>query len=97
MQSLQSLAKFKQRSWETSTHTHIPYLQACKTKPEIVLLGDSMIERMTTTGESSSGHPWPAEAMWSEETMTALASQPEQRITRLSNVFNAGVGGSTLR
>ncbi|KAK7751820.1 hypothetical protein SLS62_006306 [Diatrype stigma] len=93
-QSLKSLAKFKQRSFETSSTTHIPLLQTCTDEPEIVLLGDSMIERMTTTGDSPSFQPWPSETLLSHESIVSLsAALNDQSINRLSNVFNAGVGG----
>lgn len=96
-QFVKSLAQFKQRSLETSSATHIPLLQTCTDGPEIVLLGDSMIERMTTTGDSPSFQPWPSETLLSQESIVSLsAALTDQSITRLSNVFNAGVGGDKL-
>lgn len=93
-QSLRSVAKFKQRSFETSANSHIPFLKTCTGGPEVVLLGDSMIERMATTGESSGFQSWPSGSILSEKCIISLNdSLTNQSITRLSNVFNAGVGG----
>ncbi|KAK4239420.1 hypothetical protein C8A03DRAFT_32520 [Achaetomium macrosporum] len=75
---------------------HIPLLEA-HTKdapdqgPTVVLLGDSMIERMTTTGGSPNfPAPWPSSAMISDEKLSALG------LRRLDRVFNAGVAGDKI-
>ncbi|RYP14263.1 hypothetical protein DL765_006492 [Monosporascus sp. GIB2] len=92
-QLLRPRAKFKERSFETAAETHIPLLKSCTTGPAIILLGDSMIERMTTTADSPSFQPWPSDAILNEESLASLGAQAGLSITRLGSVFNAGVGG----
>lgn len=92
---LEACAKFKQRSFTTVVENHIPLLQNHTEKPQIVLLGDSMIERMITTGDSHSFQPWPSSTML-PDTPTETgpgASGGSAPFTRLDHVFNAGVGG----
>ncbi|RYP06057.1 hypothetical protein DL764_003420 [Monosporascus ibericus] len=52
-----------------------------------------MIERMITTAESPSFQPWPSAAILSEDSLASLGAPAGRKITRLGNVFNAGVGG----
>ncbi|RYP30534.1 hypothetical protein DL767_006211 [Monosporascus sp. MG133] len=92
-QILRLCAKFKERSFETAAKTHIPLLKSCTTGPAIILLGDSMIERMVTTADSPSFHPWPSDAILSEDSLASLGGQAGRKINRLGSVFNAGVGG----
>lgn len=47
---LNTTKKFKVRSHTTCHETHLPDLLSRETSPEIVLIGDSMIERLKTTG-----------------------------------------------
>ncbi|KAH9213542.1 SGNH hydrolase-type esterase domain-containing protein [Leptodontidium sp. 2 PMI_412] len=49
MQQLLTIAKFKERSHTTCHETHLPELSQTKSL-DVVLLGDSMIERFKTTG-----------------------------------------------
>ncbi|KAL2882725.1 hypothetical protein SGCOL_001936 [Colletotrichum sp. CLE4] len=86
--------KYKQRSHETSRDRHLVELEDNPEQPSIVLLGDSMIERMITTGLSPSFDPWPSATMISDETMTQHQLQASSASPgRLQGVFNAGVGG----
>lgn len=97
MESLSRHAKFKQRSYETSRDRHLAELRSNPDEPRVVLLGDSMIERMITTGLSPSFLPWPSDAMVSDEVIArhnTNASGPVLR--RLQGVFNAGVGGDRI-
>ncbi len=50
---LNSVKKFKARSHTTCHETHLPDLLSQQTSPDIVLIGDSMIERLKTTGAST--------------------------------------------
>ncbi|KAH6838553.1 SGNH hydrolase-type esterase domain-containing protein [Chaetomium sp. MPI-CAGE-AT-0009] len=109
--NLQSIAKFKARSHHTSKDVHIPLLQShthnapSQHGPTAVLVGDSMLERMTTTGETPNfTAPWPSPAMLSDAALAALqpakdsddaAPAPDPR--RLDRVFNAGVGGDKIQ
>ncbi|KAK4459697.1 platelet-activating factor acetylhydrolase IB subunit gamma [Cladorrhinum samala] len=93
---LAPISKFKARSFETSLTSHIPLLQSCTPQaaasPSVVLLGDSMLERFITTGESPNlVSPWPSP--------TLLPGLPEGLgdESRLANVFNAGVGGDKIQ
>ncbi|KAK4182447.1 hypothetical protein QBC35DRAFT_468091 [Podospora australis] len=61
---LTPIAQYKARSHSTSLSHHLPLLSSPSLPagyPQVVLLGDSMIERMTTTGLSPSiTAPWPS-------------------------------------
>ncbi|KAH6635883.1 SGNH hydrolase-type esterase domain-containing protein [Chaetomium tenue] len=106
--ALRSIAKFKARSLATSKDTHIPLLRQIQSQPPannpplpaaagptVVLVGDSMLERMTTTGETPNfTAPWPSPAMLSDTALTALGKS----VRRLDGcVFNAGVGGDKVQ
>ncbi|KAF9873420.1 hypothetical protein CkaCkLH20_09233 [Colletotrichum karsti] len=94
MQSLARSAKFKRRSYETSRDRHLPALQTHPNEPSIVLLGDSMLERMITTGLTPSFQPWPSRTMISNDSIAHLCKEDSApTIRRLRGVFNAGVGG----
>jgi lysophospholipase L1-like esterase len=94
LESIKPYAKYKERSYQTSKLQHIPILANNPDSPIIVLLGDSMIERMTTTGKSPSFHPWPPAIMLPETASSSVRDSYEHgAISKLSNVFNAGVGG----
>ncbi|KAL2200171.1 SGNH hydrolase-type esterase domain-containing protein [Corynascus similis CBS 632.67] len=104
---LRPIAKFKARSRETSKTVHIPLLlhqsDSSSQGPSVVLLGDSMFERMTTTGESPNlVAPWPSPAMMSDDRMHRLFSLDGKKVRtterkRLDGVFNAGVGGDRIQ
>ncbi|KAK3295293.1 SGNH hydrolase-type esterase domain-containing protein [Chaetomium fimeti] len=104
---LQSIAKFKARSHDTSKEVHIPLLQshthnaAVQCGPTVVLVGDSMLERMTTTGSTPNfTAPWPSPAMLSDAALAALHPAADTDIPsprRLDRVFNAGVGGDKIQ
>ncbi|KAF6788430.1 acetylhydrolase [Colletotrichum musicola] len=97
MDLLSRHAKYKQRSYETSRDRHIPELRSRPDEPSVVLLGDSMIERMITTGLSPSFLPWPSASMVSDDVIAQhnnSASGPA--LHRLEGVFNAGVGGDKI-
>ncbi|KAL3301703.1 SGNH hydrolase [Colletotrichum asianum] len=94
MENLMPYGKYKQRSHETSLERHLVELENNPAQPSIVLLGDSMIERMITTGLSPSFDPWPSTTMMSDETMAQKQPQASSaKLARLQGVFNAGVGG----
>ena len=58
----------------------------------MVLLGDSMFERMTTTGQSPNfPAPWPSPALFPSP------NSPEEKDRRFEGVFNAGVGGDKIQ
>ncbi|KAL2139947.1 hypothetical protein VTI28DRAFT_4459 [Corynascus sepedonium] len=82
---LRPIAKFKARSCETSKTVHIPLLlrqpDSSSQGPSVVLLGDSMFERMTTTGESPNlVAPWPSPALMSDDRMHNLISLDEKKV-----------------
>jgi platelet-activating factor acetylhydrolase IB subunit beta/gamma len=98
-QTLQPLAKFKARSHETSLTEHLPLLASHFPNqnglgPTVVLLGDSMFERLKTTGLAPLNQPtapWPWPALLDDATLASLEMQ------RLEGVFNAGVGGDMVQ
>lgn len=93
-QELRACAKFKARSFETSAGVHVRLLERYTGKPGVVLLGDSLIERMTTTGANPSFQPWPSDTMLDKAPILASGTDEGRSTnTRLDNVFNAGVGG----
>lgn len=57
-----------------------------------MLLGDSMIERMQTTGQSASLEPWPSPSILGDAYLESNRSKGLLH-ERLRGVFNAGVGG----
>lgn len=103
MATAASLSKFKQRSFETSRNDHIPSLSSLTTAPTVVLLGNSILERMCTTGQWKSPDLWPSEAMMNRVNMSATEEdvpRPTKEgvdpLRRISGVFNAGCGGDTI-
>lgn len=101
LEQFRELAKFKERSYETLKNEHIPLLSSHPLqRPLIVLLGDSMFERMQTTGNSPSLHAWPSETMMSDIVLQILKTVHHPSgpgvYSRLEDVFNAGVGGDKL-
>ncbi|KAK3309799.1 uncharacterized protein B0T15DRAFT_516544 [Chaetomium strumarium] len=118
MAPLRAFAKYKERSFTTSKTVHIPLLEAATKDapdqgPTVVLLGDSMLERMTTTGQSPNfTAPWPSPAMLPDGDLEALRATREEEvldiakkarrpardlIRRVDRVFNAGVGGDKIQ
>ena len=99
--SLRSHAKYKARSHDTSKSVHIPLLQSHLRDfpaggPRMVLLGDSMFERMTTTGQSPNfPAPWPSPALFPSPDTPGLPAEDKDR--RFEGVFNAGVGGDKIQ
>ncbi|EXF86211.1 hypothetical protein CFIO01_02270 [Colletotrichum fioriniae PJ7] len=93
MDNLIPHGKYKQRSHETSRERHTVELQNNPTGPSVVLLGDSMIERMVTTGLSPSFDPWPSTTLISDETIRQQPQVSSASPGRIQGVFNAGVGG----
>lgn len=100
LSTLRPVAKYKARSYETSKTVHLPLLEsqtldAPRRGPAVVLLGDSMFERMITTGQSINFvAPWPSPAMLDDET---IARYEDDTLKRLDRVFNAGVGGDKIQ
>ena len=101
--TLQTIAKFKARSHDTSKDTHIPLVHshtndAPNQGPTVVLVGDSMFERMTTTGQTPNfTAPWPSPAMLDNATLTKINDTHNPPLGRLTRVFNAGVGGDKIQ
>lgn len=97
---IRKFSKHKSRSLDTSRNDHLPKILAASQAISVVFLGDSMIERMTTTGKTSSLQLWPSETMISEEDLenTNLRRRalhlPE--LVRISGLLNAGCGGDKI-
>ncbi len=95
---LRPLAKYKARSHETSKNTHVPLLQSClgpdaRPGPSVVFIGDSMIERMLTTGGSPNfPEPWPSPFLMDD----AALAEANGTTHRFDRAFNAGVGGDKI-
>ncbi|KAH7377220.1 SGNH hydrolase-type esterase domain-containing protein, partial [Plectosphaerella cucumerina] len=97
LEDLRKHALFKQRSYDTSINDHLPLLGSRRSKSLVVLLGDSIIERMATTCESQSFQPWPSEMWVGNAALESFRDQASCSIRRLSGVFQAGVGGDKLQ
>ncbi|KAK4099832.1 hypothetical protein N658DRAFT_429118 [Parathielavia hyrcaniae] len=103
--TLKPIAKYKARSHETSKNTHIPRLEShtknyTENGPTVVLLGDSMLERMITTGQSPNFvAPWPSPALLDDDTWAQYQPDSDEfpAFPRLDRVFNAGVGGDKIQ
>jgi lysophospholipase L1-like esterase len=104
---LRKYAKFKQRSFQTTTAVHLPLLARASPPPAAVLLGASIIERMPTTAQSQSGAVLLGDSMmermtttgrsrsfapWPSPTLMDDQTAEALSIQRRSDVFNAGVG-----
>ncbi|KAF2762482.1 hypothetical protein EJ05DRAFT_481416 [Pseudovirgaria hyperparasitica] len=91
-------AKWKQRSEETSS-IHIADLKKLSPNDALstVLLGDSMFERMKTTGQSASLEPWPSTEMLGGRAFNQLKATNPLFHKRLDGVFNTGVGGDGVQ
>lgn len=100
LETARSLAKFKQRSHETSLDTHLPSLSKSAGAPRVILFGDSMVERMQTTAASASLEPWPSEAVLNDAILHELNEERHRlgrvALSRISQVFNAGCGGDQI-
>ncbi|KAK4143157.1 SGNH hydrolase-type esterase domain-containing protein [Dichotomopilus funicola] len=102
---LRRISKYKVRSHDTSENSHIPLLHsqtkdAPENGPTVVLIGDSMLERMLTTGKGVNFvEPWPSHAMLTDDTLgrVNLGRETKPEVTRLNRVFNAGVGGDKIQ
>ncbi|KAM7191484.1 hypothetical protein V8F33_008835 [Rhypophila sp. PSN 637] len=110
---LRPMSRYKDRSYETSTNKHLPILQhvvdqqSPQDKVSVVLLGDSMLERMTTTGLPKPKKPnqprpalpclgvWPPPTLMKYQVFKTVlrAEEPD----RLRNVLNLGVGGDKFQ
>ncbi|KAK4172112.1 SGNH hydrolase-type esterase domain-containing protein [Triangularia setosa] len=92
MEALKAMAKYKLRSFETSMNSHIPLLQSTKSlpSPDVVLIGDSMIERMLTTACCGPNlvSSWPSKTMLLDGNSKRLQG---------GLVMNLGVGGDKIQ
>ncbi|KAK4202195.1 SGNH hydrolase-type esterase domain-containing protein [Triangularia verruculosa] len=92
LEALNKIAKYKLRSFETSLNSHIPLIESltAPTFPDVVLIGDSMIERMLTTARCGPNlvSPWPSNEM--------LADGDDEQLPS-GQVLNLGVGGDRIQ
>lgn len=100
LQTARQLSKFKERSQQTSRDDHIPKIMRTSRAPRVMLLGDSLLERMTTTGQCLSLQPWPSEQMLSKLQLDHINSNgcpsKSKILYRISDAFNAGCGGDKI-
>ncbi|KUI53056.1 hypothetical protein VP1G_00459 [Cytospora mali] len=92
--------RYKLRSLTISREEHLPMVEGASQAISAILLGDSMIERMTTTGKTNSLQLWPSETMFPQMDLedTNLRRQPLRlpQIVRISGMLNAGCGGDKI-
>lgn len=95
------VSKYKARSLETLRDEHLPKVLGASQAISVVLLGDSMIERMTTTGKTGSLQLWPSETMWPqkdlEDTNIRRKALHLPELVRISGMLNAGCGGDKIQ
>ncbi|KAK4135247.1 hypothetical protein BT67DRAFT_378156, partial [Trichocladium antarcticum] len=110
---LRQFARSRPRSHDTTTQVHLPLLASAhfaspNHTPTVVLLGDSMFERLKTTGQApvldpAAPWPWPALLDDDDDTLASLGTGSGtgtgagtgMGLARVPRVFNAGVGGDT--
>lgn len=95
-------AEYREQSYEASKNVHIALLEALPDPadgPEIVLLGDGIIEDMMTTGACPNfPAPWPSPALLSDEAIADYtADDSDSHLHRTSRVLNAGVSGDRIQ
>lgn len=94
------LSKYKARSLETLRDEHLPKILGASQAVSVVLLGDSMIERMTTTGKTGSLQIWPSDTMWPEmdleDTNLRRRALHLPELARINGALNAGCGGDKV-
>lgn len=100
LDAARDLIAYKARS-KTTAMQHLADLEKRGHEVTVALLGDSMIERMTTTGGCKSLQSWPSEHMasdWAIETMnTERGDADAAAIARLPGVANFGCGGDKIQ
>lgn len=93
-------SRYKLRSMETLRDAQLSKVSGACQAISAVLLGDSMIERMTTTGNNKSLHLWPSETMYSETDLEATNLRRRALrlpgIVRISGMLNAGCSGDKI-
>lgn len=94
------LSKYKARSLETLRDEHLPKILGANQAISVVFLGDSMIERMTTTGKTGSLQTWPSDTMWPEmdleDTNLGRKALHLPELARISGALNTGCGGDKI-
>ncbi|ROW03273.1 hypothetical protein VSDG_01299 [Cytospora chrysosperma] len=93
-------SRYKARSLETSRDEHLLKILGASQAISVVFLGDSMIERMTTTGKTGSLQIWPSDTMWPEtdlkDTNFRRKALHISELARISGALNAGCGGDKI-
>lgn len=94
-----ALSQHKARSLDTARR-HLQLVEERGDEVIVGLLGDSLIERMTTTGQSESLQSWPSETMLLDSTLTAMndaiLDKDDAPIARIQGVANFGCGGDKI-
>lgn len=90
----------KERSLDTA-RDHLRRVKERGREVKVGLIGDSMIERMDSTGEWETLQPWPSETMASDSDIQAMNDAIDDTdvdpIARLQGVANFGCGGDKIR
>lgn len=93
------LSQYKARSLDTARQ-HLQLVEERGHEVIVGLLGDSLIERMTTTGECESLQSWPSETMLLDSTLTSMNDSRLEKdvapIARIQGVANFGCGGDKI-
>ncbi|OTA54524.1 hypothetical protein K449DRAFT_439423 [Hypoxylon sp. EC38] len=90
---LRQHAEYKRRSYNESRVYQIPVLLTNPMRFNVVLLGDSMIERFQTTARCNNLRPWPSPSMRHSSNTKGTPFSPSAKTHQLDGVFNAGVSG----
>lgn len=93
------LKRHKDRSLDTA-RVHLKTVEDRGREVVVGLLGDSMIERMKSTGECDTLQSWPSEAMASDSDIQAMNDAKDDTdvtpIARIQGVANFGCGGDKI-
>lgn len=94
------LAQHKARSLEYARR-HLMTVEENGHKMTVALLGDSMLERMETTGEWENLQSWPSETMASDSAIQAMNDAIDDTdattISRIQGVASFGCGGDKIQ
>ncbi|KAI0114211.1 SGNH hydrolase-type esterase domain-containing protein [Hypoxylon sp. NC0597] len=92
-QLLRRHAEYRRRSYNESRVYHIPVLRTNPMRFNVVLLGDSMIERFQTTAQCNNLRPWPSPNMRHSPNTKGIPFSSSTKAHQLDGVFNSGVSG----
>lgn len=99
LDSAHEISRYKVRSLETA-RKHLKTVEDRGHEVVVALLGDSLIQRMTTTGQCYTLQSWPSLAIASDSDIQAMndaiADTDATSISRMEGIANFGCGGDKI-